>query len=351
MKKRLATVLIACLTGICITACGTTAPATNTDNVPKAEAPAQQTPTPKEDNQDLESFIAADVEATSAKLQKELDSIYEATGDTYDGYKENVDKLTEWYALAESESTALYGRINESTIQYLKTVEATTEKTDFETWSDALDDSYKAWDRGMEDYYKAWDEMYEDLYKKYDRILSDAYDQVSYEEASDAWDDMYDAYSDSWDQMYRDYSDAWDDMYDLHSDIYDAVYDEEVDIDAIVNKTNGSTKAQEASEAPQKEEATETKADTGASDEVTPEFKELMDSYEAFVDEYCEFMEEYADSDDITGMMGEYTEYMQKLADYTEKLDAYDEDDMSDADLSYYLEVTNRCNQKLLEVA
>jgi len=348
MKKRIVAVLMACIAVVSITACGTTAPATNTDNAPKAEAPAQQTPTPKEDNQDLESLIAADAEATSAKLQKELDALYEATGDTYDGYKENVDKLTEWYALAESESTALYGRINESTIQYLKTVEATTEKTDFETWSDALDDSYKAWDRGMEDYYKAWDEMYEDLYKKYDRILSDAYDQVSYEEASDAWDDMYDAYSDSWDQMYRDYSDAWDDMYDLNSDIYDAVYDEEVDIDAIVNKTNGSTEAQEA---PQKEEAEETKADTGASDEVTPEFKELMDSYEAFVDEYCEFMEEYADSDDITGMMGEYTEYMQKLADYTEKLDAYDEDDMSDADLSYYLEVTNRCNQKLLEVA
>lgn len=59
----------------------------------------------------------------------------------------------------------------------------------------------------------------------------------------------------------------------------------------------------------------------------------------------------YEDSDDIMSMMDDYTEYMQKLADYSEKLDAYDEDDMSDADLSYYLEVTNRCNQKLLEVA
>ena len=50
-------------------------------------------------------------------------------------------------------------------------------------------------------------------------------------------------------------------------------------------------------------------------------------------------------------MLGDYADYMQKLADYSEKLEQYDEDDMSDADLSYYLEVTNRCNQKLLEVA
>ena len=96
-------------------------------------------------------------------------------------------------------------------------------------------------------------------------------------------------------------------------------------------------------------EAVEEESET--SEGVTPEFKELMDSYEEFVDEYCEFMEEYEDSDDIMSMMDDYTEYMQKLADYSEKLDAYDEDDMSDADLSYYLEVTNRCNQKLLEVA
>ena len=32
-------------------------------------------------------------------------------------------------------------------------------------------------------------------------------------------------------------------------------------------------------------------------------------------------------------------------------LGAYDEDDMSNADLDYYLDVTNRCNKKMLAVA
>ena len=85
--------------------------------------------------------------------------------------------------------------------------------------------------------------------------------------------------------------------------------------------------------------------------EVSADFKATMESYEAFFDEYAEFMKKYSETDDVTVLLAEYTEYVSKLADYTQKLDEIDEDSLSDADLAYYLEVQNRINKKLLEVA
>ena len=45
----------------------------------------------------------------------------------------------------------------------------------------------------------------------------------------------------------------------------------------------------------------------------------------------------------LSRMMGTY-------ADFTEKLAQYDENEMSAADAAYYLEVTTRCTQKMLEI-
>ena len=41
---------------------------------------------------------------------------------------------------------------------------------------------------------------------------------------------------------------------------------------------------------------------------------------------------------------------MASYADFTEKLAQYDENEMSAADAAYYLEVTTRCTQKMLEI-
>ena len=87
------------------------------------------------------------------------------------------------------------------------------------------------------------------------------------------------------------------------------------------------------------------------SNQVSADFKATMDSYEAFFDEYVDFMKKYSESDDVTTLFADYTEYMTKYADYIQKLESVDEDSLSDADLAYYLEVQNRINKKLLEVA
>ena len=84
---------------------------------------------------------------------------------------------------------------------------------------------------------------------------------------------------------------------------------------------------------------------------VDPELKAFLDSYEEFVDEYVKFMKKYmANPLDVGSMLGDYTDMLNTLADFETKLDKYDTNTMSAADAAYYLEVTNRCTQKMLEI-
>ena len=100
-----------------------------------------------------------------------------------------------------------------------------------------------------------------------------------------------------------------------------------------------------------KTETTDTAQEMAKTDGVDPEVKDFLDSYEEFVDEYVEFMKKYqSDSSNTISMLGEYSEMMQKYADFAEKIDKYDSTNMSAADYKYYIEVTTRCTQKMLEV-
>ncbi|MEY8233618.1 leucine-rich repeat domain-containing protein [Oscillospiraceae bacterium 50-16] len=84
---------------------------------------------------------------------------------------------------------------------------------------------------------------------------------------------------------------------------------------------------------------------------IRPEFKEAMDSYEAFYDEYCAFMKQYsANPTDLT-LLGKYTDMLSRLADMDEKFEAWESEDLSNEELKYYLEVSNRITAKLLDAA
>ena len=80
-----------------------------------------------------------------------------------------------------------------------------------------------------------------------------------------------------------------------------------------------------------------------------PDLKAFLDEYEAFMYDYIEFMDKYENSDDVFSMLDDYTKMMTKYAEFAKALEKYDEDEMSAADAAYYLEVTNRVNQKMLE--
>ena len=113
------------------------------------------------------------------------------------------------------------------------------------------------------------------------------------------------------------------------------------------DNTTTEVEADKADEA-EDEDTTESSGKTSG---VDPELKAFLDSYEEFVDEYVVFMKKYmADPMNAVSMLTEYSEIMGKYADFAEKVDQYDSKEMSTEDAKYYLEVTTRCTQKMLDI-
>ena len=79
------------------------------------------------------------------------------------------------------------------------------------------------------------------------------------------------------------------------------------------------------------------------------EFKEAMDSYEAFIDKYVEFMETY--DENVASMMMKYLEFVDSYYDMTAKFEAWECEDLNDAELSYYIDVQARTNKKLINIS
>lgn len=86
-------------------------------------------------------------------------------------------------------------------------------------------------------------------------------------------------------------------------------------------------------------------------DGMRPSFKEAMDSYEKFFDEYCEFMKKYSTSNDTTSMLSDYLSFLTRYAEVSTKMEKLGEEDLNTVELNYYLQVTERINKKLLEIA
>ncbi|MGN1110556.1 MAG: DUF6591 domain-containing protein [Oscillospiraceae bacterium] len=87
------------------------------------------------------------------------------------------------------------------------------------------------------------------------------------------------------------------------------------------------------------------------SEGIRPEIKEALDSYEKFFDKYCDFMKKFNNSPTDLALITEYTEYMTQYTDTMNKMNKINDGNLNDAELKYYLEVTNRINQKLIDAA
>ena len=84
-------------------------------------------------------------------------------------------------------------------------------------------------------------------------------------------------------------------------------------------------------------------------DGMRPDFKAAMDSYETFFEYYCEFMENYDTSN--LSMLTEYAKVMSQYADIAKKFEQWEDGDLNDTELAYYLQVQARVNEKLLSIA
>lgn len=84
-------------------------------------------------------------------------------------------------------------------------------------------------------------------------------------------------------------------------------------------------------------------------DGMRPDFKAAMDSYETFFEYYCEFMENYDTSN--LSMLTEYAKVMSQYADIAKKFEQWEDGDLNDTELAYYLQIQARVNEKLLSIA
>lgn len=84
---------------------------------------------------------------------------------------------------------------------------------------------------------------------------------------------------------------------------------------------------------------------------IDPKFKAAMDSYEAFIDEYVAFMKKYAESDGTDlSLLTDYAEYMSKYAEVCKDFEKWENEDLNEAEMTYYIDVQARVSKKLLEV-
>lgn len=114
------------------------------------------------------------------------------------------------------------------------------------------------------------------------------------------------------------------------------------DFDKIVSNATQSTSIESSSSSSQVD-----------SSQVTPDLKEFLDSYEAFIDQYVEFVKEYKNNPTDLTLIQQYSDYVSKLGDLEKKANEYqaEENQMSTADYNYYIDVTTRCSQKLLQAS
>lgn len=82
-----------------------------------------------------------------------------------------------------------------------------------------------------------------------------------------------------------------------------------------------------------------------------PEFKEAVDSYKDFYNDYIDFLKDYADNPTDSKLISKYSKLASKAAEMDSKLEKWDDSEMNDAEMKYYLKITGDISQKLLELS
>lgn len=122
-------------------------------------------------------------------------------------------------------------------------------------------------------------------------------------------------------------------------------------IDAKSENSTAPSASDDTTKATQSKPAKTANNDSDMVDGMHRDFKEAMDSYEEFFDEYIAFMKKYENSDNPMSMFSDYTKFMSQYSETMQKLDEWKSKDLNTKEAAYLLDVTNRINKKLLEVA
>lgn len=335
----------------------------------KTDAPKEEENKAPSANSDgeFDDIVIKDVEDTVAELSTEYEAL-KAEINTYTKYLDSTDKMEAFYAKISDTNYSLCVRMYEYSLDYAESIVNSDMSNDdkYDELEELYDSIYE--DSGDEIYDRIYDGILEDIYDDfYDGLLDEAYDNEEYSEYSE-W---YDARSDEYEWWYDTRSEVYEDWYDMRSDVYEfwtdlrsELWDDDIekakekiedfreDIEKLKKNMDKSENNNFSDEKKADTTVTETKKSAeNLVDGMRPEFKEAIDSYEDYFDEYCNFMKKYSESPDDLSLLGEYMEYLTQYSETMEKMDALNDGELNDAEMKYYLEVTNRINQKLLDVA
>ena len=180
--------------------------------------------------------------------------------------------------------------------------------------------------------------------------LKDRPDGVEYKDWSEPRSNEYKQWSDTRSDAYEQWSDARSDIYGFWSDLRSELWGD--DMDGAKEEVGDFRQDIEKQAGEIDSDVTTPPETTGtASDDIRADFKAAMDSYEKFFDEYVAIMKKYKENPTDMSILTDYATYMGQYADMMQKFEAWENEDLSKAELAYYIDVQARITKKLLEVA
>ena len=208
----------------------------------KKDAQSAETtvPTVTEEQQTTMKVVLRDNDKFQETLEKKSEKSIQAMtdrytamskeiGGTYEGYKNNTDKINDWYAFCETETENFCNEASQYCYAYYQNI-AKDGIQDNSTWTKEMEDGYTIWTREMEDYYKACTGLYESAFKDFDRVLTKAYDQADYDQVYTVYSDLSDGYQSACSSLYDVYSRAYSDLYDFYQEVWNDYYNGQKDI-------------------------------------------------------------------------------------------------------------------------
>ena len=343
------------------------------------EKVSETVPADAETPEALEVIIMADIESEIAALNAEYADLISSVT-TYDKYVKKASDIEAFYEKIADTSYGLTVKMCEYSIAYAELLVNSGKSAD--DIYDELDGLYDClYDNASDEIYDGiyngiLDDMYDDLYSG---VIEEGIDSTSYGEWSDVSSAAYRMWSDSSTECYRHWSDMSSDIYrfwsDLSGDMFSGKIEdaentiEEFKADVRKMKGDSTVSAELTTEKSQTTGTTEAVTETttqsttksttqptttekdASADGMRPEFKEAMDSYETFMTDYVDFMKKFEENPSDLSILADYADYMSKYTDFVDDFEAWDDEDMNNAEMAYYIDVQARVSKKLLEVS
>ena len=248
MKRKSVMVLVATLSVMAVTACGTAnmnagngQKSVEDGNVSAEQgAISGQDDTEHEDKDvenvsvrpmeaksldELNDIVTMDLEKNVEALVGEYDSLITEI-DTYEKFSAETEKIEEFYINTYEKTRELCIKMREYSLDYARLIlDSDGDKNDkYDDFEELYDVVYD--DGGELIYDEIYDGILDDSYDAfYNGILDDAFDNVGYDEWSDACSDEYDRWSDARSDVYDEWSDMRSDVYDFFSDMRSEMWD------------------------------------------------------------------------------------------------------------------------------